>query len=360
MILCNNCDIEKNSTYSFLLGRIESPKIEDIITVADKILQLFGDVEAKDKDNLPFDYFMLNQVSSELKERTLCVYRALDSIESNDTLNCEEISIVDYGCGQAFASLSVLEWLLKNKGKIDNIKNVKLIDKDPKVLKRALLHFSILFPSINVIAYEQDFTEKDFCIPCDTVLTLNLFSHIISDEFKLLDCMQNLLLRSHNILMHNIIVEEISSKCYPDKLPTYYLNYVVNKIKDFTGCDILTEEQYTLKKYQSKDKRIKLFKNIVVSIKDILKLNIPRKNNDFRNLYPGESSKELINVPQKKLWFERPLKGTKYCSFLDNYNKISLEENHISPFFEAIFEKKADIMNPHTIKECAEMFYLVG
>jgi 2-polyprenyl-3-methyl-5-hydroxy-6-metoxy-1,4-benzoquinol methylase len=156
MILCNNLDIEKDSTYSFLLGRLDSPKTKDLITVADKMLQLYDDIEVNEKENLPSEYFLLHQLSSELKERTQCIDRALDSIEDNDTLSCEEISVVDYGCGQGFASLSVLEWLAKNKGNVENIKSVKLIDKDPKALKRALLHFSILFPSVNVIAYEQD------------------------------------------------------------------------------------------------------------------------------------------------------------------------------------------------------------
>lgn len=357
MILCNNIDIEKNSMYSFLLGRIESPEIKDLIAVADKMLQLFGNIESTGKDNLPSEYYMLHQVSSELKERNQCVCRSLDSIDSDNTLNCEEISVVDYGCGQGFASLSVLEWFLKNKGNVDNIKNIKLIDKDPMALKRALLHFSILFPSVNVIAYEQDLLEDDFCIECDSVLTLNLFSHIISDEFKLVDRVKDLILKGHNILMHNIIIEEVSLKIFPDKLPTYYLDYVVDNIKDFTDCEMLSEEQYSLRKRHSQDELIKLFKNIVLSRKDVLKLNIPKKDNDFCRLYPGEPSKRLINVPQNILWFERPLKDTEYCSNLDDCNKISLEENHVSPFFKATWKKEADMMNPHTIKECAEMFY---
>lgn len=357
MILCNNLDIEKNSTYSFLLGRLNSPKTKDLITVADKMLQLYDDIEVNEKENLPSEYFLLHQVSYELKERTQCIDRALDSIEDNDTLSCEEISVVDYGCGQGLASLSVLEWFVKNKGNVENIKSVKLIDKDPMALKRALLHYSILFPSVNVIAYEQDFLEDGFSVECDSVLTLNLFSHVVSDEFKLVDRVKDLILKGHNILMHNIIIEEVSSKSYPNKLPNYYLNYVVNNIKDSTGCEILSEDQYALRKRLSQDEQIKLFKNIVLSRTDVLKLNIPKKNNDFRRLYPGEPSKRLINVPQNILWFERPLKDTEYCSNLDDCNKISLEENHVSPFFEATRKKEADMMNPHTIKECAEMFY---
>lgn len=147
MILCKN-DIEKDSTYSFLLGRLESPKLEDIITVSNKILQLFNDTEDKEDLKFPSEYYMLKLVSSELEEREQCISRAMNSIDLHDSLNCEEISVVDYGCGQGFASLCVLEWFIKNKGNIENIKSVKLIDKDTKALKRALLHFAILFPSV--------------------------------------------------------------------------------------------------------------------------------------------------------------------------------------------------------------------
>ena len=357
MIYYNQNDIEKDSTYSFLLGRLESPELEDITSVASKLLQLFDNSEGKDNLKFPSEYFLLHELSSELKERVQCISRAMDSIDSHDTLDCEEISVVDYGCGQGLASLSVLEWFVKNKGNIDSIKTVKLIDKDQKALKRALLHFSILFPSVNVVAYEQDFTDDDFCIECNSVLTLNLFSHVISNEFKLVDHLKDLILKSHNILMHNIIIEEVSSKSYPEKLSTHYTNYVVNNVRDFTNCELLCEDKYTLKKRSSQDELIKLFKNVVLSRTDILKLSIPKKDNNFRRLCPGESSKKLINVPQNILWFERPLNKTDYCSNLDNSNRISLEENHVSPLFEATWKKEADIMNPHTIKECAEMFY---
>ena len=63
MILCNK-DIEKDSTYSFLLGRLESPELEDIITVSDKLLQLFNNTEEKGNSLFPSEYYMLKLVSS--------------------------------------------------------------------------------------------------------------------------------------------------------------------------------------------------------------------------------------------------------------------------------------------------------
>ena len=66
MILCNNLDIEKDSTYSFLLGRLDSPKTKDLITVADKMLQLYDDVEVNEKENLPSEFFLLQEPASRL------------------------------------------------------------------------------------------------------------------------------------------------------------------------------------------------------------------------------------------------------------------------------------------------------
>ena len=53
MIYYNQNDIEKDSTYSFLLGRLESPELEDITSVASKLLQLFDNSEGKDNITFP-------------------------------------------------------------------------------------------------------------------------------------------------------------------------------------------------------------------------------------------------------------------------------------------------------------------
>jgi TPR repeat protein len=357
MILYNNNDIEKDSTYSFLLGRLETPSIEDLVTVANNMLQLFGDTKESESLSLPTEYFMLQQVSSELNERKQCITRVLDTLESKDLLNCEEISIVDYGCGQAFASLCLLNWFFEKKGNLDNIKTIKIVDKDLNMLRRALLHFSILFPTVDVVAYQQDLLKEDFSIECNSVLTINLFSHVISEDIKFVDLLKGLILKGHNLLMHNIILDEISSKSYSEKLPVHYLNYTSNNIKDYTGCESISDCEFTLKKRTSEDELIKLFRYVVLSRTDILKLNLPKIENNFTRLYPGEPLKKLFNVPQNILWFEQPLSGTSYCDNLDDNTKISLEENYVSPDFEPTYKKSADILNPHTIKECAEMFY---
>ena len=79
MIYYNQNDIEKDSTYSFLLGRLESPELEDITSVANKLLQLFDTPEGKDNPKFPSEYFLLHELSSELRERVQCISRAMDS-----------------------------------------------------------------------------------------------------------------------------------------------------------------------------------------------------------------------------------------------------------------------------------------
>lgn len=73
-------------------------------------------------------------------------------------------------------------------------------------------------------------------------------------------------------------------------------------------------------------------------------------------LCPGEQRRKLFNVPQLFAWYKRPLENTKYCDTLDDVNKISLDHNYISPFFENRWEREIGELNPHSIKICAEGF----
>ena len=354
MILSNKHDIEQGTSYSFILAKRDNISLADLEEIANSLLAPFGYLP--DNTSLPLDLSMLRDVSVNLNDRRQSIAKIANKLYNKNHLNCEEISIVDYGCGQGLASLCFLDWLFENN-LIDNIKQVKLVDKDKVALSRALLHFATIFPNIDVVAINQDFLSNDFAVECNSVLTINLFSHVLGCEFKLIGQIKKLILRGHNLLMHNIILDEISSKSYPEKLKSYYWNYTKNKVIDFTGCEILFEEQFTTQKRFTHTDKIKLFKYAVLSRTNFSLLSIPKVENNFTQLCPGEPNKKLYNVPQRMLWFERPLENTEYCEALDNYNKISFDEKFVSPLFVDTWKKEADEMNPKTIKACAEKFH---
>ena len=306
---------------------------------------------------LPTEYQFLNNCFAELVERKKCITVIAEKLFAKNLLNCEEVSIVDYGCGQGLASICLLGWLRNVNYDLGKIKHVKLVDKDKTVLNQALTLFATFFPSINVIVYEQDILNKDFHIECDSVLTINLFSHILSD-IRLYDELKRIILKSHSIFVHNIVLDEVSSKSYPDRIKSYYFNYVINNIHDYTGCNIIVDDKFTIQKRNSPEDKIKLYRYAILSRTSIKEINIPNYENRFTTLCPGEPYRQIENANFMIMWYDRPLRNSKYCEFLDDYNMISLEENYISPGHKKTYKKEWDELNPHTIKECAEMFYI--
>ena len=306
---------------------------------------------------LPIEYQFLNNDYEELVERKKCITIIAEKLFANNLLNCEEVSIVDYGCGRGLASICLLGWLRNVNYDLGKIKYVKLVDKDKSVLNQALTLFATFFPSINVITYEQDISNKNFFIECDSILTINLFSHILSD-ISLYDKLKRLILKSHSLFVHNIVLEEVSSKSYPDRIKSYYFSYVVNNIHDYTGCRIIADDKTIIQKHDSPVDKRKLYRYSILSRTRIEEICIPNHENSFANLCPGEPYKQIENADLMHMWYDQPLRNSKYCELLDDYNMISLEENYISPNHEKIYKKEWDQLNPHTIKECAELFYV--
>ena len=344
---------EHDTLYSYLLNKQESVSLDSLKELAFSMLSPFKTIE--ESDNMPSEYTFLKELYTELHIRMQCITNVANIMSNEGNLNCEEITIVDYGCGQGLASLCLLNWLQSQNFNLSCIKQIKLIDKNSVALKRALLHFSVLYPSIDVIAYEQDFMSKDFSIECNSILTINLFSQVLNQNFKLVDHIRDIILKGHNLLMHNVFIEELITTDFPNKYNSIYFKYLLNKVTDTTACHLLYDKKITLS--QDDTKRTHLIRTAVLSRTKILECFIPNVNNNFSNLCPGEPCKKFHNVPFSLLYYVRPLENTDYCSNLDDKNMISFEANYVSPDFKDQWKKEADIMNPKTIKFCAEKFY---
>lgn len=317
---------------------------------------LIDDIQYGNIKGLPSECQILIDCFTDLVERKKCITVIAEKLHAKGLLNCEEISIVDYECGQGLASICLLGWLRNANYDLSKIKNVKLVDKDRSMLNQASVLFAAVFPSINVVTYEQDILNKDFFIECDSVLTINVFSHILSD-ISIYDELKRFILKSHSIFVHNIILDEESSKSYPERIKPYYFNYAINHMQDYTGCKVIADEKFIVQNNSPEDK-IKLYRYAILSRTSIEEINIPNHKSTFANLCPGEPYREIVNANLLNMWYGRPLQNSKYCESLDDYNMISLEENYISPSHEKSYKKELDELNPHTIKECAEMFYV--
>ena len=94
-----------------------------------------------------------------------------------------EINIIDYGCGQAVATMCYADFLRK-QGYKQKIRRVTLIEPSEAALKRAALHVSVFFPDAEIATINKGFDDletKD--IVCDEdVPTLHLLSNVLDLE----------------------------------------------------------------------------------------------------------------------------------------------------------------------------------
>ncbi len=99
----------------------------------------------------------------------------------------KEINIIDWGCGQAMASMAYFDFL-NQIGTEQEIKNLTLIEPSEIALKRASLHIRNFSPATDIHTINKDLdalTNKDF-IKNKTLTHIHLFSNILDiDDFSL-------------------------------------------------------------------------------------------------------------------------------------------------------------------------------
>jgi len=117
----------------------------------------------------------------------------------------KETNIIDWGCGQAMASMAYFDFL----NQIDTeqkIKNLTLIEPSEIALKRASLHIRKFDPAAEIHTINKDFdnlVNKDFT-KNTTYTYIHLFSNILDiDEFSLTDFLK---LVESNLLGDNYFI----------------------------------------------------------------------------------------------------------------------------------------------------------
>lgn len=104
----------------------------------------------------------------------------------------EETNIIDWGCGQAMASMAYFDFL-NQIGTEQEIKNLTLIEPSEIALKRASLHIRNFSPATDIHTINKDLdalVNEDF-IKNKTNTHIHLFSNILDiDEFSLTALLQ--------------------------------------------------------------------------------------------------------------------------------------------------------------------------
>jgi len=191
-------------------------KLENLVKVElseySKKLRTINNLTFRKIQNISFNYirkiedsnslhYKLNRGMTIIDDKTL-LYKYIQSYSkmhkaklysSFDTvihqLNNQTINIIDWGCGQALATILLIDYIKEKKLNI-NISNTTLIEPSQLALSRGLLHIDILKENpikIKAINKDIDCLEHSDLIIDNSNITLHLFSNILDVEFFRLD-----------------------------------------------------------------------------------------------------------------------------------------------------------------------------
>ncbi len=105
-----------------------------------------------------------------------------------DFLLQDEVDIVDWGCGQALATMCYADFLRQN-GYPQKVRTITLVEPSELCMKRAALHASVFFPDAQIKVVNKFFDDlSDWDINTDSDMpVLHLFSNVLDIQTFSLD-----------------------------------------------------------------------------------------------------------------------------------------------------------------------------
>ncbi len=187
--------IEDKSTYAYQLRHLANPSFDKIRNLAKDFItklpeqlkdELYEEIERGEKqlETEPELMYYLHAFGKRHKAKLNYAFEHLPET----FFEIPELNIIDYGCGQAVATMCYADFLRK-QGYEQKIRRVTLIEPSEAALKRAALHVSVFFPDAEIVTINKEFDDleaKD--IVCDEdVPTLHLLSNVLDMEcFRLI------------------------------------------------------------------------------------------------------------------------------------------------------------------------------
>jgi hypothetical protein len=182
--------IEDKSTYAYQLRHLANPSFEKIRNLAKDFImklpeqlkdELYEEIERGEKqlETEPELMYYLHAFGKMHKAKLNYAFEHLPET----FFEIPEINIIDYGCGQAVATMCYADFLRK-QGYEQKIRRVTLIEPSEAALKRAALHVSVFFPDAEIVTINKGFDDlKTKDIVCDEdVPTLHLLSNVLDME----------------------------------------------------------------------------------------------------------------------------------------------------------------------------------
>lgn len=185
----SNYLIEKGTNYSYLLDALKRPSFDSLRRLSVNFIN-----QLPEKVRTDLWEALYNGVEVLESEALLSMYmyaygkmhaaKLQAAFEHLPTDKLEDIHLIDWGCGQAMATVVYYEYL-KEKAISSTVKTITLIEPSELALKRAALHAHKLFPNAEIKTVKKDFdklTAEDIQI-ADNQTILHLFSNVLDIEY---------------------------------------------------------------------------------------------------------------------------------------------------------------------------------
>lgn len=210
--MINKKDISKEEgEYCKKVLNIQNPTFKDIQQICTQYIKEIGNPqELYDKLNrgtviIDDEKLLYKYITSFGAKHKTKLYDAFEVIK--DKLDNQTINIVDWGCGQAFATMILLDFI-KEKGVNLKISDICLIEPSKLALERGLLHVDVFKQGeykIKAINSDLDCIKEDDISFDNDNKVLHIFSNILDlESFKLnTDFLQKI---SKNINSDNMFV----------------------------------------------------------------------------------------------------------------------------------------------------------
>jgi hypothetical protein len=301
--------------------------------------------------------------------------RAFLAINNQQNIFNQDITIIDWGCGQGLATVCFFDYL--NKNKIENkTKKVILIEPSEMALNRAKLHINAYLKDENKIQATNKYLDDDTIedIKANTDIVLHFFSNILDIKYINLQKLAKLI--GTNVVGEHYFfcVSPLCKGC--ERIDTFYSYFnspeMLSDFEDNNAIEILCDE---VDNQRSRTMKLKLFKferdkdyfydklqqtisntfdfpselseNIYQTIKDILKSEYiiisKYRHTNWLEHYIFEKEKENslfrihFNGKNKIVRIEKPVNATEFSEKI--FDKIkNLQGQRITSQLEMKFE----------------------
>ncbi|SNR33937.1 hypothetical protein [Lutibacter flavus] len=158
-----------------------------------------------------------------------------------DSLFSSEIEIYDWGCGQAMASLSYLDFLKKNDYR-QKINKITLNEPSELALKRGSLHLNKFDKNIDISTINKDLDSLKVCdFNTNGNIKLHFFSNILDIDFFSMDKLTSLIQSTFKGVNYFVIVSPYITEIKRNRIDNFVRQFEENN--EFELIDSLNKQK---------------------------------------------------------------------------------------------------------------------